>query len=287
MAFKSILAPIGGVDSDGPTLALAARIAKRFSAHVDVLHAKADPRETMPYLGEGASPALIDQVMVSAEREADSRSGRAKTSFEEWQKSSGLTLAPAPGVSEMPSCALRIESGAEDKWIARLGRINDLTIVSEPGESGSVAAMLAFEAALLDTGRPVMMAPSNNAVNESGAVVIAWNGSAESSRAVAAGLPFLLSAKSVHVVAVEESANTPDAEALVRYLAWHRIGANVRLASGKGRPAAQAIVAECEAVNAALLVMGGYTHNRLRQMIFGGVTAHVIRHATIPVLMGH
>ena len=287
MAFKSILAPIGGVDSDGPTLALAARIAKRFSAHVDVLHAKADPRETMPYLGEGASPALIDQVMVSAEREADSRSGRAKTSFEEWQKSSGLTLAPAPGVSEMPSCALRIESGAEDKWIARLGRINDLTIVSEPGESGSVAAMLAFEAALLDTGRPVMMAPSNYAVNESGAVVIAWNGSAESSRAVAAGLPFLLSAKSVHVVAVEESANTPDAEALVRYLAWHRIGANVRLASGKGRPAAQAIVAECEAVNAALLVMGGYTHNRLRQMIFGGVTAHVIRHATIPVLMGH
>lgn len=287
MAFKSILAPIGGVDSDGPTLALAARIAKRFSAHVDVLHAKADPRETMPYLGEGASPALIDQVMVSAEREADSRSGRAKTSFEEWQKTSGLTLAPAPGIVEMPSCALRIESGAEDKWIARLGRINDLTIVSEPGESGSVAAMLAFEAALLDTGRPVMMAPSNYAVNESGAVVIAWNGSAESSRAVAAGMPFLSTARSVHVVAVEESANTPDAEAVVRYLAWHRIGANVRLATGKGRPAAQAIVAECEAVNAALLIMGGYTHNRLRQMIFGGVTAHVIRHATIPVLMGH
>ncbi len=287
MAFKSILAPIGGVDSDGPTLALAARIAKRFSAHVDVLHAKADPRETMPYLGEGASPALIDQVMVSAEREADSRSGRAKTSFEEWQKTSGLTLAPAPGIVEMPSCALRIESGAEDKWIARLGRINDLTIVSEPGESGSVAAMLAFEAALLDTGRPVMMAPSNYAVNESGAVVIAWNGSAESSRAVAAGMPFLSTARSVHVVAVEESANTPDAEAVVRYLAWHRIGAHVRLATGKGRPAAQAIVAECEAVNAALLIMGGYTHNRLRQMIFGGVTAHVIRHATIPVLMGH
>ncbi|MBM3522120.1 MAG: universal stress protein, partial [Alphaproteobacteria bacterium] len=47
------------------------------------------------------------------------------------------------------------------------------------------------------------------------------------------------------------------------------------------------IVAECEAVDAALLIMGGYTHNRLRQMIFGGVTAHVIRHATIPVLMGH
>ncbi len=287
MAFKSILAPIGGVDSDGPTLALAARIAKRFSAHVDVLHAKADPRETMPYLGEGASPALIDQVMVSAEREADSRSARAKTGFDEWQKSSGLTLAPAPGIVEMPSCTLRIESGAEDKWIARLGRINDLTIVSEPGESGSVAAMLAFEAALLDTGRPVMMAPSNYKINDSGAVVIAWNGSAESSRAVAAGMPFLSTARSVHVVAVEESANTPDAEAVVRYLAWHRIGANVRLASGKGRPAAQAIVAECEAVNAALLIMGGYTHNRLRQMIFGGVTAHVIRHATIPVLMGH
>lgn len=287
MPFKSILAPISGTDSDAHSLNLAARIAKRFAGHVDVLHAKADPRETMPYLGEGASPALIDQVMVSAEREADSRSSRAKAAFDTWQAGSGLTLAPAPGVVELPSCAYRVESGAEDKWIARLGRLSDLTIVPEPGENGSVAAMLAFEAALLDTGRPVMMAPSKYVINDSGSVVIAWNGSAESSRALSAGIPFLANAKSVHVVAVEESANSPDAEAVVRYLAWHRIGAQIRLASGKGRPAAQAIVAECEAVNAALLIMGGYTHNRLRQMIFGGVTAHVIRHATIPVLMGH
>jgi nucleotide-binding universal stress UspA family protein len=287
MPFKSILAPISGTDADKANLTLAARIARRFASHVDVLHAKADPRETMPYLGEGASPALIDQVMVSAEKESESRSARAKANFDAWQAEAGLAVAPTPGVTEMPSCAFRVESGAEDKWISRLGRLSDLTIVAEPGENGSVAAMLAFEAALLDTGRPVMMAPTNYRTNDSGAVVVAWNGSAESSRAVAAGLPFLEQARSVHIVAVEESANTPDADAVVRYLAWHRIGAQVRLASGKGRPAAQAIVAECEAVNAALLVMGGYTHNRLRQMIFGGVTAHVIRHATIPVLMGH
>lgn len=287
MQFKSILAPIGGTDSDIASLTLAARIAHRFAAHVDVFHAKADPRETMPYLGEGASPALIDQVMVSAERDSDTRATRARANFEAWQAQSGLSLAPSPGVVEQPSCALRLEAGAEDKWIARLGRLADMTIVAEPGEGGSVAAMLAFEAALLDTGRPVMMAPIGYKTNDSGSVVVAWNGSAESSRAVQAGLPFLQQAKSVHVVAVEESANTPDADAVVRYLAWHRIGAKVRLASGKGRPAAQAIVAECEAVDAALLVMGGYTHNRLRQMIFGGVTAHVIRHATIPVLMAH
>jgi nucleotide-binding universal stress UspA family protein len=287
MQFKSILAPIGGTDSDIASLTLAARIARRFSAHVDVFHAKADPRESMPYLGEGASPALIDQVMVSAERDSDTRAARARANFETWQAQSGLSLAPTPGVVEQPSCALRLEAGAEDKWIARLGRLSDMTIVAEPGEGSSVAAMLAFEAALLDTGRPVMMAPIGYKTNDSGSVVVAWNGSAESSRAVQAGLPFLQQAKSVHVVAVEESANTPDADAVVRYLAWHRIGAKVRLASGKGRPAAQAIVAECEAVDAALLVMGGYTHNRLRQMIFGGVTAHVIRHATIPVLMAH
>lgn len=287
MAFKSILVPIGGVDSDSPTLALTAQIAKRFSSHVVVLHAKVDLRETMPYLGEGASPSLIDQVMVSSAREADLRSSRAKTSFDEWQESFGLMLAPASSIGEMPSCGLRIETGAEDKWIARLGRINDLTIVSAPGRSGSVAAMLAFEAALLDTGRPVMMAPSNYAVNDSGTVVIAWNGSAESSRAVAAGMPFLLSARRVHVVAVEESANTFDAEAVARYLALYGIDATVGLASGKGRPAAQTIVAECEEANAALLIMGGYTHNRVRRMIFGSVTAYVIHHMTRPVLLAH
>jgi nucleotide-binding universal stress UspA family protein len=287
MTMKFILAPISGTETDGVVLHLASLVARRFAAHIEVLHARSDPRETMPYLGEGASPALIDQVMVTAERDAASRSGRAKENFDAWVASSGIGLADAPTATETPTCSWRLETGAEDKWISRLGRLSDMTIVAQPGEAGSVASMLAFEAALLDTGRPVMLAPIKEKAESRGIAVVAWNGSAESAHALSVALPFLAAAKSVHVVAVEESAHTPDAEAVMRHLAWHRIASQVRHASVKGRSAAQAIMSECEAVGASLLVMGGYTHNRLRQMIFGGVTAHVLKHANIPVLLAH
>ena len=102
-----------------------------------------------------------------------------------------------------------------------------------------------------------------------------------------AALPFLTAAREVQVVTVEENANLPDGKACVDHLLWHGIRAGVRSLGGKGRSAAQAIVAEIEPTKAGLLVMGGYTHNRLRQMIFGGVTALVLRQTTIPVLMAH
>jgi len=286
MSIKTILCPIVGGDADAATMTLAATVARRFGAHLDIVHAKADPRDSMPYLGEGASPALIDQVLESAEKEGGIRAGRAQAEFEAWRAASGMPITNGPGTGGA-SCAFRAVAGAEDKWIARLGRLADLTIVAQPRDGGTVAAMLAFEAALLDTGHPVLIAPASGGGSLEGAALVAWNGSVESARAVTAGLPFLANARSVSIVTVEENANLPDGQGCVDHLAWHGIRADVRSLGGKGRSAAQAIVADIESTKAGLLVMGGYTHNRLRQMIFGGVTALVLKSTTIPVLMAH
>jgi nucleotide-binding universal stress UspA family protein len=286
MTIKTILCPIVGGEADASTLTLAATVARKFGAHVDIVHAKADPRDSMPYLGEGASPALIDQVLESAEKEGGVRATRAQQEFDDWRASSGLPIASGPGTGGA-SCSFRGVAGAEDKWIARLGRLADLTVVAQPRDGGTVAAMLAFEAALLDTGHPVLIAPASGGGSLDGAALVAWNGSVESARAVTAGLPFLAGAKGVSVVTVEENANLPDGKGCADHLAWHGIRADVRGLGGKGRTAAQAIVADIEATKAGFLVMGGYTHNRLRQMIFGGVTALVLKSTTIPVLMAH
>jgi nucleotide-binding universal stress UspA family protein len=286
MPIKTILCPIVGGEADASTMNLAAAVARKFGAHVDIVHAKADPRDSMPYLGEGASPALIDQVLDSAEKEGAVRAGRAQEEFEAWRATSGLPVAAGPGTGGA-SCAYRAVAGAEDKWIARLGRVADLTVVGQPRDGGTVAAMLAFEAALLDTGHPVLIAPAAGGGSLDGSALVAWNGSVESARAVTAGLPLLAGARAVSVVTVEENANLPDGKGCADLLAWHGIRADVRSLGGKGRTAAQAIVAEIEATKAGFLVMGGYTHNRLRQMIFGGVTALVLKSTTIPVLMAH
>jgi len=284
--YKSILCPVSGDPSDRAQLDLAAAVAKRFAANVAVLHVKSDARDATPYLGEGMSPALISEFLESAERDANARAGRARTMFESWARDSDLALRDAPSLVDGASCAWRLESGSADKWIARLGRVADLTVVSVPGEA-SIGNTLTFEAALLDTAHSVLLTPPSFSGPVDGPVVIAWNASVEASRAVAAAMPLIAAARSVHIVSIDEPGKPFDASPLATQLGWHRIASELRATTLSDRHVAEALLDECHTLRASLLVMGGYTHSRLREMIFGGVTQHLIRHAPLPVLMAH
>lgn len=281
---KSILCPIAGVASDRLALDCAAVLAQHFLAHVDVLHAKPDSTEIAPYLGEGMSPSLISQVIEDAERRAEAQAGIARATFDAWAGARAMPVMAKPSANEAASCAWLPASGAQDKWIATHGRLADVTVVATAKDEASVGATLAFEAALLDTGKPVLLA-ATRPLSPAGVVLVAWNGSAEAGRAVGAALPLLAAAREVHVVTIEESHRRADPETLARYLAWHRIDAKTRLITGKDPTTA--IDEACATLGAGLLVMGGYTHSRLRELIFGGVTAHVVKQATIPVLLAH
>ncbi len=283
---KTILCPVSGDPTDRSQLDLAAAVARRLSAHVAVLHVKVDARDAAPYIGEGMSPALIADFLDAAEREAAGRAVRARAAFDTWARDSGLALGATPAVVDTASCAWQLESGSADKWIARLGRVCDLTVVSVPGESG-IGATLSFEAALLDTGHGVLLAPPRFAGIVDGPVVIAWNGSIEATRAVAAAMPLIGAARSVHIVSIDEAGKPFDPSPLAIHLAWHRVAAELRAITLSDRHTAEALLEECRILGASLLVMGGYTHSRLREMIFGGVTQHLIRHAPLPVLMAH
>jgi nucleotide-binding universal stress UspA family protein len=283
---RKILCPVSGGAGDRAVLDAAAALAQRFASHVQVLHARPDASEIGPYLGEGMSPALIGQIMQQAQRRADDQAAVARAGYDDWLRTSDLVPADVPTIGEAASCAWIEEAGAQERWIGRLGRLSDLTIVPSLGLDGSVGATLAFEAALLDTARPVLVMPSG-ALALDAVAVIAWNGSAEASRALGASLPLLAACRDVHVVTIEEGDRQVDPEEVVRYLAWHRIGAHAQLVAGKGKVASTTVAEACATRGAGLLVMGGYTHSRLRELIFGGVTAHMIRDAAIPLFLAH
>ena len=133
----------------------------------------------------------------------------------------------------------------------------------------------------------VLLAPPSFAGPVDGPVVIAWNASVEASRAVAAAMPLLAAARSVHIVSIDEPGKPFDATPLATQLGWHRIASELRATTLSDRHVAEALLDECHTLGASLLVMGGYTHSRFREMIFGGVTQHLIRHAPLPVLMAH
>ena len=121
-----------------------------------------------------------------------------------------------------------------------------------------------------------------------GRVGIAWNGSAEAARAVSAALPFLEVANAVIVYSVESDTTSAELSAgLAEFLAWHGVEAEVGNVPDDITPVGEALLTACFADGIDLLVTGAYTHSRLRELILGGVTRHLLDRAAIPMLMSH
>ena len=119
-------------------------------------------------------------------------------------------------------------------------------------------------------------------------IVISWNGSYETPRCISFCLPLLLKAKTVSVLQIEEGmVSGPTASDATIHLRRNGIdAAAVNVEAGR-RTAGQAVLEEAEKLNADLLIKGAYTRSRIRQMIFGGITSHILNAAAIPVLMCH
>ncbi|MDH3738967.1 MAG: universal stress protein, partial [Alphaproteobacteria bacterium] len=103
-------------------------------------------------------------------------------------------------------------------------------------------------------------------------------------------MPFLRSAEKVTVLVVEGAmAPGPSSAEVAENLSRHGVKADTLNATGKRSPAAAGVVMieEANRLGADLLIKGGYTQSRLRQMIFGGATNHILNEAQIPVLMAH
>jgi nucleotide-binding universal stress UspA family protein len=176
-------------------------------------------------------------------------------------------------------------SPIDDLSLGSLARVYDVTVLSRPGGKGS--RMTAFEAALFDSGRTVLMAPPRPPASLGETVLIHWNGSTETARILALTLEVLKQAKRVHFVTVSgNGVPGPTARDMIGYLAAHGIEAGEKTVEQKRGPG-EAILAEAQAIGADLLIKGAYTQSRLRQMIFGGATSHVLARAELPVLFAH
>ncbi len=287
MAIKVILTPLFGNDSDTTALATAQALAERTGAHIDAMHVRADPRDMIPYIGEGMSGALIDEIVGNAEQQGSERAKKVRKSFDDWRAEAGIPLAEA--ASDGPSCGWTETVGRPDAIIARRGRLADLTVLSRPsGDDNATTATEVLEAALLESGRPILVAAAAPAKTLGNRIAIAWNGGAEASRAVAASLPLLAAAVSVTAITIGEPAELEaNGAGLIDYLAWHDVKARLVSLEKSNTPVGEALLAAAESENADLMVMGAYTHSRLRELVFGGVTRDILGAAGLPVLMAH
>ena len=285
MAVKSILVPLDGTETTKSAMETAFMVGRDAGAHVDVFHVRADPKHAVPLLGEGMSGAMIEEMIELAETEAEDRATKSRRLFDEYcQEHSVPIVEEAPGPGGVSATWIE-ETGREDEAMARRGRVTDLIVVGRPTPDTDVPTTMTLNAALFETGRPVLVAPPQVPPPFGKRISIAWNTSAEAARAVAGAKPFITEAESVTVLIVE-APRTPlgGAEELAAYLAWHGVEATVRVVVPGDRPPRNALLQECGEAG-DMLVMGAYTQGRVRQMLLGGFTRHVLAESTMPMLM--
>ena len=191
--------------------------------------------------------------------------------------------------ADAATARMRIKSGRAVDVIAGESRLADLVIVADAGARDQASGPNALETCMLAEGRPVLLAPQQAPADVGASVVIGWDESGEAANAITAAMPFLVSAEKVTIVCVDEDgvSDAPGARALQEYLALHTVTAEIHLVPEDNRNTGEVLLAEATNLQGDLLVMGGYSHSRLRELVLGGVTRHIRSHATIPVLMAH
>ncbi len=288
MAFGTILVSVDGLEGSVCSVDMAFRSAKFFSSHLTALHVRPDPKDTIPLLGEGMSVAMIEDMVRIAEDESTNRSQRARAVFDDCVTKYGFNISDQPG-TEPPSAAWCEERGREDDITTRFGRLSDLIIACRPGVDSDVSQTLTLNSALFDTGRPVLVVPPTNEERKIGKkVAISWNGSAQAARAIGMAMPVLKQAEEVMVCTVGMGPAASDqALELATYLSWHDVGCSTHTLPGKQNVVGAELLEEAVKFDADLLVMGAYTHSRMRQLILGGVTRHVLEQSTLPLFMAH
>jgi len=161
--------------------------------------------------------------------------------------------------------------------------------LGRPGRDLKGSRMTTLEAALFESGRPVLLAPPSPRPQMGTNILIAWNCSTEQARATAFAMPILKLASRVVVLTVEGGAAVPGPtdQQLCRYLQLNGVPARRLTVSLDGRLTGEAVLAHATALGCDLLIKGAYTQGRLRQLVFGGTTRYILNNATLPVFMAH
>jgi len=222
--------------------------------------------------------------------------------FEEQLRDEGL--AAAANLEEEFNERLRAE-GIPGEWrlvegraVATVGlhaRYADLAVLGQqdPDDTRVSGWTTVLEGALLTSGRPILVVPYAGHFSDVGRrALIGWNGGREATRAVHDALPLLDGAETVTVLAIDpRRGNDGDGEEqaadISRHLARHGLAVTAKETSSDGLDAADILLNYAADLSCDLIVIGGYGHPRMQEIVLGGVTRGMLQHATVPVLMSH
>ena len=286
MAIREILLPLNSLSAGAAVLATAMTIARTFNAHVTALHVASDTRDLLPLAGEGMTATMIEELMEAAEKESRDRARAFRSMFERSAQDGNVAIREAGQELGRPTANFIEIVGQEEDLAAQRARLADLTVVPYPRASAGSSSSDTTHALLFDSGRPVLVVPGRTVETIGKRVCLAWNGTAESAASVLSAMTWMRQAGAVRILSAEGyQRRGPAAADLRTYLALHGIAADIEMFPSVGNSVGAGLLEAAHRFDCDLLSMGAYSRSRLRQLILGGVTRHVLESADIPVLM--
>jgi nucleotide-binding universal stress UspA family protein len=280
MSIKTILVHIAEGEAGAKRIDAAATLAESQGARLIGLATVAQPT---PVLIEGSAAAAGVWAEQASQYEAEAK--KVADAFLEAMRRRGLEAEAriAPGFEENAGSALGLNA-----------RYADISVIG--GRDGVVSRALAdslVDGALFDSGRPALVIPAAGAGATIGArPLLAWDGGPQAARAARESLPFLRKADDVRVCVARtyfgmaRHGDEPGAD-VARWLAAHDINVTVELVETGHGSVAKALTKAARENGCDMIVMGGFGHSRLRESIFGGVTAELLEEPPVPLLLAH
>jgi nucleotide-binding universal stress UspA family protein len=278
---KTILVPTQNVAAMASTLETAVLLAQRTGAYIEGIPLWfGAPEFVVAELASGFS------MEVYRARREDETQGARKL-FETFMQQHDIPAArPA---ADRPWFGWFDAVSPGETLVGSHGRTFDVIVMGRPDADTAGPYNRAIESALFESGRPVLLSPPVAPKQIATNIMIHWNGSTEQARANAFAMPLLRLAGRVKVLTVlgGQDVPGPSPDQVRKQLRYNGIAAEPVSIELEGRSTGEAVLAAAEAEGADLLIKGAFTRNRLRQMIFGGATSHIMQHAELPVLMAH
>jgi nucleotide-binding universal stress UspA family protein len=283
MALKDILVHIDDARGHEARLRLAVELARRNDAHLTGLFI-IEPIEVAAFAPTGpdvAAFASFDAIQAEHRARRRALADRLAADFRGAAERAGI------------AAEWRLVEGDPTETATLNARYADLAILGQRDPEKLSLAAPAPEAVLLGGGRPILVVPYIGSAEVIGRrVLVAWNASREAARALNDALPLLADAESVTVLSINPArgidgeGDVPAAD-IALHLARHDVEAEAAYAVAEDIGIGDVLLSRAADLGSDLIVMGGYGHSRLRELVLGGATRTVLRHMTVPVLLSH
>ncbi len=275
MTYKDILVYADTTKAATARLNYAATMAKAHKAHLTALHVETRPFVPADILNTG----MAAQVLQWQRELRRHQSEEVRAMVEAASQRNDINIEWRNVIGDIDDSILLHAHYQDLLVLSRDGDPLDLNEPIEPSPSNIV----------ISSGRPIVVLPLDKTIASYGQrVLIAWKSTPEAARAVHDALPILTQAKVVTVMEVNPAQPADQHIAgsdIAQHLARHGVRVNVAPIYADDMDAGNLILTRADDLEADMIVMGAYGHSRLREIVLGGVTRHILENATIPVLL--